>query len=333
MLPANIDTYIRNIAQTDQLQTRCQPSQLFREYATDFQRNSQSGWHSRSGDGLDRIDDIVRSAAQIQTLDYVRIAYVSRLLVMALYQWLIGNNSSNPNQRLSVKSINRRRDAIIALTGGAYCWYRQSYEAASSEQIGLNNIQTQTDISFNLYRYRFSRPGYNLHMSPGRLYRGDTRSPAVLWRSGGFFPKMANPICYDPHFNDGASQQVISSTDDLNLVTRFAWHNPAYCPRRFYCLHGTSNADKPIAGFIYEFDKSGHECLEVANVPAGREAAYLAIPNQFIRRFRMRYYAGSQNNIVLSDWMYYNDRSIQNIRIFADRQTWQQAQRHWHATH
>ncbi|WP_444923862.1 hypothetical protein ACJJH9_20645 [Microbulbifer sp. DLAB2-AF] len=330
MLAPNIDNYVRNLVRPELIQTSCRPPKTIREYATDFQRNSRCSWkYSRSKDGLTRIDQLVTQAALIQTLDYTRISNTSQSLIEAMYTWLTGFNPSNPVQQLTSDGIQRRQNAITTLLGGAYCWYRQASEAALSEPLALGNIQNHNDIPFNLYRYRFSRSGFNLHMTPGRLYRGDTRPPQMLWQSGGFFPKMDNNNRHDPHLGSGASCQVISSTDDPNVVARFAWHNKTYCPVRYYYLHQTDRVDKAIAGFVYEFDKTGHECVEVANVTPGREVAFLAIPNQYIRRFRMRYYAGSQNNIVLSDWMYYNENSVRNIRITADKQRWESFKKNW----
>ncbi|WP_346839909.1 hypothetical protein [Microbulbifer sp. SAOS-129_SWC] len=329
MLPPNIDHYIRTLTQADTIQTTCSPPQAFHAYATDFQRNSRAGFsHSRSNDGLSSIDVQVAAASRIRTLDYLRIAVTSERLLRVLYTWSTGFNPSAPNQRLDINGINRRRNAIMTLMGGAYCWYRQSTEAAASETQAIANINNGTDIPLAMYSYRFSRSGFNLHQAPNRLYRGDTRPPAMLWQAGGFCPKMFDTNRFDPHLGTGASNQVISSTSDVNLVARFAWYNIMYCPKRYYYIHDP--AGRLISGFIYEFDKNGHQCFEVANVTPGREVAFLAIPNQFIRRFRMRYYAGTQNNIELSDWMYYNQASVQNIRIVADKTRWERTKTQFH---
>ncbi|MBB3063110.1 hypothetical protein [Microbulbifer rhizosphaerae] len=330
MLPPNIDQYIRTLAQPNNIQTTCSPPQEFQAYATNFQRDSQAGFgYSRSKDGLTRIDQLVATASRINTLDYMRIAFVSEQLLRALYTWTTGFNPSAPNQQLDLSGINRRRNAVLALMGGAYCWYKQSWEAAGSESLAINHINNRGDIPFAMYNYRFSRNGFNLHQAPNRLYRGDTRPPAMLWQAGGFYPKMMGTNRFDPHLGTGASNQVISSTTDANLVTRFAWHNRVYCPKRYYYIYDAAN--RPISGFIYEFDKSGHQCVEVAGTTPGREVAFLAIPNQFIRRFRMRYYAGSQNNIQVSDWMYYNQASVQNIRIESDEKRWKQLKNQFHS--
>ncbi|AWF83189.1 hypothetical protein BTJ40_21535 [Microbulbifer sp. A4B17] len=134
---------------------------------------------------------------------------------------------------------------------------------------------------------------------------------------------------FDPHLGTGASKQVISTTTNLQKVVDFAWHDKVYCPVKFHYIHDTDDGDLAVTGFIYEIDKRNHQCVEVASVPQRREAAFMAIPNQYIRRFRMRYYAGKQSTIELSDWMNYDDNTIRNLNVFEDKRRCEAARKNW----
>ena len=331
MLQPAVENYIRLNTNGYTLQTTCRPPQTLREYALDFQRDSACSLiQGRSSDGLTRIDTYVAMAVSIQALDHIRIAYISKLLIMDLYRWSQGFNPVS-GVAISSKSQSRRNSAVNALLADAYIWYRYSYEASNAERKAIGLMRNQQDIPFDLYRYRFSRSGFNLHNAQARLYRGDTRPPAALWQAGGFYPKMdAGRDSHDPHLGSGASNQVISTTTDPNIVARFAWHNKAYCPKRFYYIH-YGDTPKAIAGFVYEVAKQGHQCIEVTGVTPGREVSFLAIPKQYIRRFRLRYFAGSQSNVVLSDWMYMNEQSVRNIRIAEDKTAWERLKKDYHS--
>lgn len=330
MLDPTIENYVLRNTLAPTLQTTCQLPKTLRQFAQDFQRDSQSGmFSSRSKDGLSYIDQLVTQALAITATDHIRTAYVAKLLVTALYSWCRGRDPKT-QAPISTDSRGRRNTAIQTFLAGAYICYKYCNEAATSGPAALGLFNRKADIPLNLYQYRFSRTGFRISQAPARLYRGDTRPPAMLWAAGGFYPKMEQVPKHDPHLGGGASQQVISTTTDDQLVTRFAWHNRVYCPVRFYYIHH-GDTPRAVAGFIYEIDKQGQQCVEVAGVTPGREMAFLAIPNQFIRRFKMRYYAGSQNNIVTSDWMYYNSNSVQNIRIAEDKNAWEQLKRNYHA--
>ncbi|WP_444926270.1 hypothetical protein ACJJI4_20165 [Microbulbifer sp. TRSA002] len=332
MLAPNIDNYVRNLVHPQNIQTTCYVPKSIREYAQDFQNNSNSNskwYHKRSSDGLTRIDQLVSQAVQIQTNDYGRITRVAKVLVETLYTWLTGFDPSTPTKLLDSDGITRRKDAVLALLGGAYCWYRQASEAFSSERRAISNIEAHLDVPFSLFNYRFSRSGFNLHTVTTLLYRGDTRPPQKLWQAGGFFPWMNQNGRFDPHLGTGASNQVISTTTNANIVARFAWHNKTYCPKRYYFVHGTNEGDLATTGFIYELDKRNHQCVEVSTVTQGHEVAFMAIPNQFIRRFRMRYFAGTQNNIELSDWMSYDSNTIRNLNVVEDKRRWEAAKKNW----
>jgi hypothetical protein len=336
MLEQVIENYIIANANGNTIQTTCRPPHTLSEYAAAFTRDSAKGFgYSRSKDGLTQIDTkintLVSRIPSTGVTNHGLITSVSKSLIIDLYKWATGTNPLD-GTAISTVADGRRRTAVIAFLGGAYVNFKHSIEAFNSGPRALAHMSDKVDIPFNLYNYRFGRSGFNLHNAPARLYRGDTRPPGMLWESGGFYPKMDDGAQHDPHLGSGASQQVISSTTDDALVTRFAWHNSLYCPKRFYYIH-RGRQDKAIAGFVYEVDKSGQQCIEVTGVTPGREVSFLAIPNRNIRRFKMRYYAGSQSNIVASDWMYYNEAALQNINIEENRRDWEQMKRDYHSTH
>lgn len=323
MISQTVENYVRRVvSNVDDIQTICRPPQSIAQYATAFQRNSKVDWKSRSGDRLTQIDRLVGEATRIQSEDHARIAQLAERLIGDIYRWDEVNITSTGN-RVSGESLKRRRPAVRALLGGAYVWYKHSSEATTSKPLAKARISGKQNVPFNLYEYRFSRSGFVLHNAPARLYRGDTRAPASLWEAGGFFPKMDSSGEYDPHLSRGASQQVVSTTTNVNLVIRFARHNKRYCPKKFFYIYRSRGSTKAVTGFIYEIDKSGHRCVEVSDAVPGTEVAFLAIPNAFIRRFKMRYFAGAQTNIITSDWMYYNAASVRSLRLEHNQERWE----------
>ncbi|GLS25225.1 hypothetical protein [Marinibactrum halimedae] len=332
MLMPDQDQFIRKLCKPCTIQTHCRPPRYLCEYAADFQRDSVSEFISnRRSDGLSEIDALVAQAVQIPSTNYPRIFNVCSKLLPKLAVWLKGFNPSAPNQALQPKSREKHSQAIRALTGGVYCWYMQSAEAAMSAPAAIHLMKRHQDIPISLYHYRFSRKGYRLQPAGAPLYRGDTRAPDTLWKAGGFYPKIDADaaLSHDPHLKNSKPQQMIVTTNDAVLVNRFAWHNSLFCPEEYHYIFYDHDGPKAITGFIYEIDKSGHQCVEVSGVTPGREVAFLAIPNQYIRRFRMRFYAGSPHNVEVSDWIPYNQQAISDTPIIENKAQWRMLRSHY----
>lgn len=327
MLDKAVEKYISGNTQALTLQTTSQLPKNLHQFALDFQRDSQvSTAYSRKMDGLGYIDQLVGQALATRATDATRTAHIAKLLVVALHSWCHKRDPAT-NTAISTDSYERRQAAVKGFLAGVYICYKYTSEAATSEPTALELYRNKTDIPLSLYPYRFSRSGFHISEAPPVLYRGDTRPPLVLWHAGGFYPKMAQIARHDPHFG-GTSQQIISTTTDLHLAAHFASYSRACCLERFHGVYqdGTLRA---IEGFIYEINKGGHHCVEVAGVAPGHDMAFLAIPNAFIYRFKIRYYT-SDNRITTSDWMPYCTPSVQNLLIIEDKQVWEQLRKNAH---
>lgn len=322
MLDKAVEIYISGNTQALTLQTTSQLPKNLHQFALDFQRDSQLGVaYSRKKDGLGYIDQLVGQALATRATDATRTAHIAKLLVMALHSWC-HKREPLTNAPILASSYARRQLAVKDFLAGVYICYKYTDETATAEPAALELFQRKADIPLNLYHYRFSRSGFHISAAPNKLYRGDTRPPALLWHAGGFYPKMEQLPRHDPHFG-GTSQQVISTTTDPQLAAHFACYSRACCPVRFTCLYQDDTL-RAIEGFIYEIDKKGHDCVEVAGVAAGHDMAFLAIPNAFIRRFKMRYFADSPEGISTSQWLPYNEASVRSLQIVEDKQAWEQ---------
>ncbi len=328
MLDKAVEQYISGNTQAHNLQTTSQLPKNLHQFALDFQRDSQLGVnYSRKQDGLGHIDQLVGQALATRATDAMRTAHIAKQLVMALHSWC-HKREPLTNAPISASSYARRQLAIKDFLAGVYICYQYTSEAATAEPAALELLQRKADIPLSLYQYRFSRSGFHISQAPNALYRGDTRPPAFVWHAGGFYPRMEQIPRHDPHFG-GTSQQVISTTTDPQLAAHFANYSRACCPVRFHCIYQEDTL-RAVEGFIYEIDKSGHQCVEVAGVAPGHDMAFLAVPNTFIRRFKMRYYSSDDHKILTSDWLNYDDANVHNLKLLEDKQAWEQLKHNAH---
>jgi len=121
---------------------------------------------------------------------------------------------------------------------------------------------------------------YTHEAIPGRVVRGDTRSPETILNQGGFQPLHgADPWQYTPFF-DGNAVGTISVSNDIPLAIQAgaaarALRNPIDPPSAWLAaLMGT----EPVRGYVYEFNIGAALTTRLDNAPTGLEHIVLSLP-------------------------------------------------------